>query len=324
MAPLQILICGAGIAGPALATFLLLQSTDSISNLPHITILERSPNPEATYGQNIDIRGSGATIMRKLGLESAVRAYSTLEEGVQIVDEKNQIWSQGAADKSGKIQTGTSDKEILRGDLARIIGDRLREVSASVEAQGGRGVEWIYGDTLDSIDQDDATSARVRFAKSQKTRAFDLVVGADGVMSTTRRLAFGASGEPDRIKHLGMYQAFFSLPSGPTDSNWRRWFHAPGRRGIMIRPTGKPDRSTALMYVLSTTDERLPAAAREGRRGVERQKALMAEYFQDLSWECPRLIKEMKEAEDFYYDPVAQVHIESWSTGRVVLLGDAG
>lgn len=323
MAPLEILICGSGVGGPALATFLLLQPL-SVSELPHITIVERSPNPDNTYGQNVDIRGAGAAVIRKLGLESAIRAYSTGEEGAQFVDEQNRVWFAGAADKTGEVQTGTSDKEILRGDLARILADRLSEVSKGVEAEGGRGIEWIFGDTLASLDQDESNGVTVKLAKSGMQRKFDVVVGADGLMSSTRNLAFGTAGENDRVKHLGMYTAFFSMPAARTDSEWRRWFHAPGRKSIMVRPSGYPGRTTALMSVLSTTDERLMNVAKEGRKGVEKQKALVDEYFQGAGWESARLIKEMHAAEDFYYDPVAQIKMEHYSKHRVVLLGDAG
>ena len=318
MAPQEILIIGAGIAGPPLATFLLLQPLP-VTSLPHITILERSPNPHTTYGQNVDIRGAGATVMRKLGLESAVRAYSTGEEGAQFVDERNRVWFAGAADKTGEVQTGTSDKEILRGDLARVLGERLRDVSGEVEAKGGRGVEWVFGERLESLEQDD-DAVTVRFAKSGEKRRFDIVVGADGLMSSTRTLAFG---EESCIKNLGMYTGFFSLPSASSDSAWRRWFHAPGRKSIMIRPSGHPGRTTAFMAVLSSTDSRLMDAAKAGRKGVEEQRSLLASYFANCGWECPRLIREMHAAEDFYYSPVAQVKLEKFSKGRVVLLGDA-
>ena len=118
MAPLSILIVGCGVAGPTLASFLLLSDLPA-KEKPHITILERAPFLRA-QGQNIDVRGAGVTVIRKLGLESAIRAAVTGEEGAQFVDANNQVWAQFSADKTGKVQTGTSDIEILRGRLAEI------------------------------------------------------------------------------------------------------------------------------------------------------------------------------------------------------------
>ncbi|KAK3073132.1 hypothetical protein LTR53_005564 [Teratosphaeriaceae sp. CCFEE 6253] len=324
MAPLSILIVGCGVAGTPLATF-LLSTAQPAAEKAHITILERASSPRP-QGQNVDIRGAGVTIMRKLGIETAVRRSVTGEEGVQLVDARNRIWAENVADKTGKIQTGTSDIEILRGRLAEICYLRSRSLSDEVEEQGGKGIEYIFGDYLQSLDQDGG-QVHVRLAKSGKLRTFDIVVGADGLQSGTRRMVWGEEGEAERVQQVaGMYGAFFSLPKAPTDSLWRRWYTAPGRRSVMVRPSDarEPDRMTAFMMIMNEQDDRLRSAARDGRKGAAVQKALFAEYFDGLAWECPRIVKAMQEADDFYYDMVAQVKMNTWSKVRVVLLGDAG
>lgn len=135
MAPLNVLIVGCSIAGPTLATFLLLTSVPA-SEKPRVTILERAPvfRPQ---GQNIDVRGAGVTIIRKLGLKRAVRAATTGEEGVNFVDKDDRIWASFAADKSVKVQTPTSDIEILRGRMADLLYRRSRQVSKQVQDEGG-------------------------------------------------------------------------------------------------------------------------------------------------------------------------------------------
>ncbi|TKA76238.1 hypothetical protein B0A55_06383 [Friedmanniomyces simplex] len=324
MAPLSILIVGCGVAGTPLATF-LLSSPQPSQEKPHITVLERA-STSRPQGQNVDIRGAGVTIMRKLGIETAVRNAITHEEGVQFVDDWNRVWAENPADKTGKVQTGTSDLEILRGRLADICYLRSRAVSEAVKREGGRGIEYIFSDYLESLEQD-GDKVHVRLAKSGEQRSFDLVVGADGLQSRTRRMVWGEAGEQKRVQQVaGMYGAFFSLPKTSTDSLWRRWYSAPGRRGIMVRPSDsrQPDRMTAFMMIMSDSDERLRSAARDGRKGTEVQKKLFAEYFEGLKWECPRFVRELQKADDFYYDMVAQVKMEKWSKGRVVLLGDAG
>lgn len=320
MAPLEILIVGCSIAGPALATFLLL-SPLAASQKPHITILERSASLR-TDGQNIDIRGAGVTLIRHLGLEGAIRASTTGEEGVQLVDSDNSVWSQFAADKSGRYQTPTSDIEILRGRLSELLWKRSKDVSEEVVRDGGKGIEYLFGDYLDNIEQV-GDKVKVHFAKSGEHRNFDLVVGADGLQSRTRSMVWGTDGEEDRVKRLGMYGAFFSMPSGKTDSQWRRWFHAPKRRGIMVRPDEQRDKTTVFMYVINDHDERLPNMAGK-RDAVQAQKDIMAEYFRDAGWESERIIGEMMKTKDFYYDMVGQVKMDKWSKGRVVLVGDAG
>lgn len=323
MAPVHILIVGCGVAGPTLATFLLLADFPP-AQLPHVTILERSSTQSAHLrGQNIDIRGAGVTIIRKLGLEKAIRAATTGEEGVQLVDQYNRVWSSNPADKSGEVQTPTSDIEILRGRLTEICWKNSQRVSAEVEREGGKGIEYIFGDYLDELEQD-GKKVHVRFMKSGQRRTYDIVVGADGLQSQIRKMAWGDEGEKDRLKRLEMFAGFFSIPRGETDNNWRRWFHAPGRLGIMLRPDGTGARTTVFMYVINEKDERLVKVATNGREGVKAQKALLEEYFRDAGWECDRIIREMYATDDFYYDLVAQVKMDKWSKGRVVLLGDAG
>lgn len=59
-------------------------------------------------------------------------------------------------------------------------------------------------------------------------------------------------------------------------------------------------------------------------RDPQVQKQLIAERYAHMGWEVPRLLTYMWEAPDFHFDSGAQIHMDSCSTGRVVLLGDAG
>lgn len=322
MAPLNILIVGCGIAGSTLASFLLLSDDVPAIDKPHITILERSP-AQRSHGQNIDVRGAGVTIIRKLGLESAIRAATTGEVGVQWVDAQNTVWAELGADRSGKTSTPTADIEILRGSLAELCWLRTRSISEGAKADGGSEVEFMFGDSLDSIDQD-GNQVHVKFAKSGQRRSYDLVVGADGLQSQVRRLVWGLEGETERVKRLGAYGAFFSIPRGPTDTDWRRWFHASGRRNVMLRPDKQHDRTTVYMFIVNEVDSRLREAASKGREDIDAQKALLEEYFGDAGWEMERVLAEMKRTPDFYYDMTAQIKMDKWSKGRVVLVGDAG
>ena len=321
MAPLNLLIVGGGVAGNALASLLLLLPVP-IAELPHITIVERSA-ASCSYGQNIDVRGTGIEILSKLGVEDRVRAATTGEEGVRIVDEKNRIWAEMAADKTGRVQTGTSDVEILRGRLTEILHERAEEFSAQVQALRGKGIEFVNKDWLASLEQV-GDRVRVVFANSGEKRSYDIVVGADGLQSLTRKMVWGTEGEEDRLKRIGAYGGFFSMPRGETDSLWRRWYHAPGKKGIMVRPSDQPDRSTVFMIVVNDKDARFQNVAKIGSRSVAGQKELLSEYFHDAGWESERIVREMNAADDFYYDAIAQVKMDSWSRGRVVLLGDAG
>lgn len=317
----DILIVGCGIAGSTMASFLLLSPKDIAKKL-QITILERAPcmRPQ---GQNVDVRGQGVTILRKLGLEPAIRSATTGEEGVQFLDHKGRVWSYFTADKTGKVQTPTSDIEILRGRLAEICFKRSMSLSEEAKAGGGSGIEYIFGDYVADLHQDDS-KVHVKLAHSGITRSFDLVIGADGMQSHTRELTWGSENEDRVVKRLGVYGGFFSIPRTATDSKWRKWFHTTGRRGIMMRPDDTGDRITIFMTIMNDSDKRFLEVAGKGSQQTRDQKQLLKEYFDGAGWETRRVVEGMMSADDFYYDALGQVHMDSWSKGRVVLLGDAG
>ena len=320
--PLKILIVGLGIAGPTLATLLLTHPSQSPGEKPHITVLERASSLRG-QGQNIDVRTTGLTIIRKLGLEKAVRDSTTGEEGVQLVDETNQVWAEIGADRSGRYEGPTADVEIMRGRLVELLYERSVRVSDEVKRQGGKGVDYVLGDWIDDVQQDDE-QVRVKFHKSGEWRSYDLIVAADGLQSGIRKMVWGTEGEDERLKNLGTYGGFFSMPPGEKDTMWRRWFRAPGGRSVMLRPDVRNKRTTAFLVVINEEDSRLLQAAKKGMRGVDDQKKLMEEYFRGTGWESERILREMRDSKDFYYDMIAQVKMDSFSKGRVVLLGDAG
>jgi 2-polyprenyl-6-methoxyphenol hydroxylase-like FAD-dependent oxidoreductase len=109
------------------------------------------------------------------------------------------------------------DMEIARGDLARI----LHEASAN-------DADYIFGDSIKALTQDEM-GADVTFEHS-RPRRFDLVIGADGLHSIVRRLAFGADSE--FVQHAGLYAATISLP-GSTDNEGEMFMlNTPGRLAV--------------------------------------------------------------------------------------------
>jgi 2-polyprenyl-6-methoxyphenol hydroxylase-like FAD-dependent oxidoreductase len=314
----DILIVGCGIAGPVLVT-LLLSSTQPITSLPRITILERNTHAISS-GQNIDIRGIGKHVISKLGLTDEIKKATTGEEGVRIVDANNRIWAEYAADKTGKVETGTSDVEILRGRLAEIFLAKVKRVSKDVEARGGSAVEFIFDDSIRGLQQDN-NKVYVQLAKGGQ-RTFDLVVGADGLHSKTRRLTWRQA-QDECLRPLHMYGAFFSAEKQEGDGEWRSWFHGSGGVSVMLRPSGTKERSTVLV-LLADKSGSIAKETSDFEKDVSAQKRLVMEKLQGIVWREQRLKEAVEASNDFYFDVTAQVKLETWSKGRVVLLGDAG
>ena len=166
-----VLISGASIAGPALAYWLTARAGRPPSS--------NASTSCATDGQNIDVRGAGREVARRMGIEDAIRAASTGETGTEFVDADGTPLARFAA---GESDSGgaTAELEILRGQLSRIIVDRTRD-----------DTEYVFGDRIVALD-DSEDGVTVTFAR-RPTRTFDLVVVAEGLRSRTGRLVFPGS-----------------------------------------------------------------------------------------------------------------------------------
>jgi 2-polyprenyl-6-methoxyphenol hydroxylase-like FAD-dependent oxidoreductase len=153
-----------------------------------------------------------------MGLEEAIRSKVTKEKGLAFVDAKGN--RKGSFPENGGASF-TCDIEILRENLARIFFDATKDK-----------VEYIFGDHVIAIDQKAGKKVRVTLEKGGE-KEYDLVIGADGLSSKTRRLAF-PPGEPK--KNLGMYSAFFTIPLIKSEGDFAEWYNAPGGRNILLRP----------------------------------------------------------------------------------------
>ncbi|RYP40696.1 hypothetical protein DL767_001554 [Monosporascus sp. MG133] len=309
--PLNILIIGAGIGGPIMAFILQRSNPDH-----HITVIERSPALRAS-GAQIDIRAQGIPLLRKLGLLDAVKARAVSEAGVELVDKNDKRQAVFGMNNSGVgPQSFTSEYEIMRGDLVEVLYQASLE--QNTKARGKGGVKYEFGRMVTEMTQDE-TGVDVTFADGEKAR-YDLVIGADGQSSRTRKQVFGKDTSDAAFKSLGVSCAFYSIPRDPTDkSDLSKTYHAPEGRMILTRPS-KPTITGVYLMTMKETDE-LKASLKQP---VEKQKEVWAKLFADAGWQTDRLLDGMMRCDDFYASTLGQVKLEHISKGRVALLGDAG
>ncbi|ROV94090.1 hypothetical protein VMCG_08245 [Cytospora schulzeri] len=298
----KILIVGGGITGPAVAFWLSKLDYD-------ITIVERAPDLRAS-GQQIDLRGEGLTVMRWMGLEPAVRAKIVDEQGLQFIDNKGDVKAFFPVNKTGKGKQGaTAEFEIMRGDLVRILYDVTKDKC-----------RYVFGTSIEALDQR-GDGVHVRFSDGTEDD-FDLVVGADGQSSRTRRITWGPDAK-DPFHFLRAYIAYFTVPKTEKDPNAFRWLSLVRRRVVMTRVDNPKTLQVYLCHANPDCKE-FEEALRSG--DVKNQKAVWAEKFGDVGWEAPRLLDGMLNsplADDFYFQKLGQVKMDKWSRGRVVLAGDA-
>ncbi|KAM0542430.1 hypothetical protein ACHAPJ_012792 [Fusarium lateritium] len=310
MEPLKVLIVGGGIAGPSLAHWLSRTGAE-------ITLIERSPQVRAT-GQQLDLRSHGVPVMKKMGIESTIRAKGVRESGTQLIDTNGRTKALFSPVEDGTgNQSITTEFEIMRGDLVRILLG-LTEKSKNVQHR--------FGTTVTTLTQDEESDpngkVHVGFNDGRKDD-FDLVVAADGTGSKTRQLMLGPDA-PDPRHFLGGYLGFFSVLPKPHDPDRFTFCHLPGSRWIGTR---KDCQELTRVYMQKRgQDDALIAAHKSGN--LAELKTAWAGVFEGSGWESDRFMDALKsapEADDLYSTPCQEVRLPpgSWSKGRVVAIGDA-
>lgn len=281
-----VLITGASVAGPALAFWLAREGWD-------VTVVERHDELREE-GQNVDVRHAGHEAVRRMGVEDAVRAANTGEEGTEFVDGDGHAVASFPADGD---DSATAELEILRGELSRVVVEPTPD-----------DVRWVFGDRIEGLD-DTGDAVEVAFA-SGDTGTYDLVVVAEGLRSSTRELVF----DDVEVDPLGADIAYLTIPRHDDDPPTWQWFNATGSRMVSLRP----DNTGTTRAMLSSITEP------DGQAELDRpaQEALLRERFAGAGWQTQRILDAMPGA-PMYYESLAQVKAPSWSRGRVVLLGDA-
>lgn len=287
-----VLIAGASIAGPALAYWLDRYGWS-------VTVVERAPEFRSG-GQNIDVRGAAREVLRRAGIEDAVRAATTGERGTRFLTEHGRLIAEFPVQRS-ETAGATAEVEVLRGDLARILVDQT----------SGRA-EYRYGDEITALTET-GPAVEVTF-KSGRQESFDLVIAADGLRSTTRRLVVDPADV--RVRSLGMEITYLTVARRPDDTDWWNWYHAPGGLGVTLRP----DRHGTIRAVLSAIIYDRPGTA---RLSVVEQKDRLREQFHGVAGQARRVLDALDDADDMYFESLAQIKATRWSRGRAGLIGDA-
>ena len=291
---MKVLISGAGIAGPTLAYWLANYGMEP-------TIVETAPQLR-TGGYVIDFWGAGFDIAEQMGLLPEIRRKGYMVEEVRVVD------------RNGKRVAGFPVNVFVRATLGRYLSIPRGDLAAAIFGGLQDKVEVVFGNSISQLEQNDRSV--IATFDNGDSRSFDLVIGADGLHSRVRELAFGEVRQFER--YLGYKVAAFETDGyRPRDELVYIMYTQVGQQ--VGRFSMRDDRT---MFLFIFADD--VADSPDDIRG---QKALLRKRFRHSGWECPQILDALDAADDLYFDRVSQIRIGggsgSWSRGRVSLVGDA-
>jgi 2-polyprenyl-6-methoxyphenol hydroxylase-like FAD-dependent oxidoreductase len=242
------------------------------------------------------VKGAGQQVIKLMGLAEQIEARNTRECGQKWLDAAGQVV---AVFPKGGFGSLTSDFEILRGDLARVLFDSTRSTC-----------EYRFGTSVRGIEEMD-DGVRATFVDGS-TEVFELVICADGLSSSTRDLALAPE---TRLRYLGARMAFFNIPRRPEDDLWACSVNGMGGTMIHLRPGGPMETTVLVTFPAPEPDAHKPS--------MQSGRDMLRAALQGRGTVADRIIDALDAVQDFYLGPMSQVQASTWSKGRLVLLGDA-
>ncbi len=286
-----VLISGIGIGGPTLAYWLQAAGFSP-------TLVERAPMLRSG-GYAIDFWGLGYEIAERMGLKGDIDRIGYHIRELRIVDDRGERIA-GFGTKVFRELTGGRFVTLGRSDLSVLLFEKIKGTT-----------EVIFGDEIVSLEEH-TDSVRVQLEKAGMRR-FDLVIGADGLHSNVRKLTFGTQ---DRVeRQLGYCVAAFEVRGyRPRDEDVYVIYSEPGQ---MLGRFALHDDRTLFLFVFTDAGRLAPML------DLPAQKAMLRDQFSSGKWECSRVLGELDRIQELYFDRVSQIKMDSWSRGRVALVGDA-
>jgi 2-polyprenyl-6-methoxyphenol hydroxylase-like FAD-dependent oxidoreductase len=288
---MRVLVSGASIAGPVLAYWLTRSGFG-------VTVVERAPTLRKTGGHAVDLFRPSMEISAKMGVLPRIEALAT---GTDTMTVHREGRPRPIRVDLTKLTGAASDRhvEIMRDDLSEVYYDAGRD-----------DVEYVFGDSIMAI----SPEGEVTFEHAPPRR-FDIVVGADGLHSNVRRLVFGD--EAGLTRFIGGHLAVVSAPKTMAYHNEMLGHLGVGRLAAVY--TGDHLDDARIVFMFRSKHE-----LDYDYRDTLRQKQLLRDAFDGMHPQVDGWLAEIDRTPAFYFDSITQLQLDTWSCGRVTLVGDAG
>ncbi len=262
-------------------------------------IVERSP-VRRSGGYFVLLFGAGRAAAQRLGILDQMHDRTTATPALDL-------------DRDGRVRPGVPISELPGRPWMMLRGDAEKAAYSALPDD----VEVRFSTVPTAIEQDGAgvtVTLHNTEADTSATERFDLVVGADGLRSTVRTLVFGPhSRYLKRLNYMIAAFAFPGTPAGLAPQQGATLFE-PGR-SMWVFPFADHDPTILLTYRTDDVD------AEFTRSPADRVRAAFGPA--PLGGVLGEAVAALESADTVLFDSVEQVRMDSWYSGRVVLIGDA-
>jgi 2-polyprenyl-6-methoxyphenol hydroxylase-like FAD-dependent oxidoreductase len=286
---MRVLISGGGIAGLTLAYWLHQYGIASV-------VIEQAQTMRRE-GHGIDFLGISYDVASRMGLIDRLAARQIPFEAIIYVNKDGKPITRLDTALLRKVTDGKY-MGLMHPTLEAVLYESLEE---TVEVRFGRWITAIEADP-------DAVVVTFNDGTSE---AFDLLIGADGVHSSTRALVFGP--EEQFSRYLGYIIACYRLPDCYGIGRTYKLYSEPGRQIVAYDTNIEGELLIFFMYQ-SAKPEHVPR---------EQRLAHVRQVFTGMGWLTEQFLSDVSPSENVFMDAVIQIQMPTWHRGRVALVGDA-
>ena len=286
---MRVLISGGGIAGLTLAYWLRQYDIPSV-------VIEQAKGLRRD-GYAIDFLGTGYEVAERMSLIDRLHSQQIPFDDMAYVNKAGKLIAKLDAALLRNITDGKY-MGLMHWTLEEALYDAL---AGQVEVRFGRSLTHVVSDR----------DAVVVTFTDGRTESFDLLIGADGVHSTTRDLVFGP--EDQFSRYLGYTIACYPLADRYDIGHAWKMYLEPGRLAAAYCTRSEGEILTFFMYQVAQK-EHLPREQRLPR---------LREVFAGMGWLTQQFLSDVSLSESVFMDAVIQIQMPTWHHGRVALLGDA-